>query len=274
MGKYTEVEKDEQGNEVTTILEEGHITLSNIAGMNFDFSKPVDITNSLDRRNTRNPNPDIPQNPGRTGNTRAAVTYPNGESSTKVVITQCVIQYRDTMLKESGKDYGNTYINIGVPKSYLDRLFTSARNQNIRLENREKTREKSGYYWIDCDIRRLDWRDIWVFWTDEQGDTQGINRQIRDILTSIRQNLECTLTVTISGNITNRNKNEDLHLETGIFHPSIKLFEIIVKSESNIEAPELSEFSSQIKNEKADKTEANLASGKVLAMALGRLKMG
>lgn len=274
MGKYTEVGKDEQDNEVTSILEEGHITPSNITSMNFEFSKPADITASLDKRNTRNLNSDIPQNPGRTGNTRVTVVYPNKETSTRATLTQCVVQYRETMLKESGKDYGNTYINVGIPKMYLDRLFSNARGQSIRLENREKTREKSGYYWVDCDIRRLDWNDIWIFWTDENGESQAANKQIRDVLTALRQNVECTLTVTITGNITNKHKNEDLPLDTGAFHPSIKISEVIVKNESQVESPDLSEFSNQGKNEKSEKTEASLASGKVLAMALDRLKMG
>lgn len=274
MGQYTETVVDDQNNEYTSIKEEGHITPSNITSINFEFSKPTDITGSLDKRNTRNPNPDIPQNPGRTGNTRATTIYPNKETSTKAILTQCVVQYREAMLKESGKDYATTYVNIGIPKSYLERLFMNARTQNIRLENKERTREKSDYYWIDCDIRRLDWRDIWIFWEDKDGETQAVNRQIRDVLTSLRQNVECTITVSITGNITNRNKNEDLPLDTGVFHPSIKIFEMVVKKESDVESPDLSEFSNQGKNEKSEKTEASLASGKVLAMALGRLNMG
>lgn len=277
MGKYTEVDHDEQGREVVNILEEGHITPSNITSMKFEFSKPTDITGNLDKRNTKNPNPDIPSNPGRTGYSGATVIYPNGEKSTRAVFTECVIQYRKAMLSDSGKDYGSTYVNIGIPRQYLDTLFNSARTQpehNIRLENKEKTREKSGYYWIDCDIRRLNFGDIWIIWKDDEGNTQGANRQIRDLLTGIEENLECTITVSISGSITNRNKLENLDLDRGTYHPSFKLYEVVVRKESEVESPDLAEFSSQARNEKSEKTEASLASGKVRDLALGRLKIG
>jgi hypothetical protein len=62
------------------ILEEGHITPENITSMKFEFSKPDDITSSLDKRNKTGPPTDIPQNPGRTGYTSMTAVYPNEES--------------------------------------------------------------------------------------------------------------------------------------------------------------------------------------------------
>lgn len=273
MGKYTELIADEQGVEYTEILEDGHISSSNIVNMGFEFSRPVDITANLDKRNARNPNPDIPQNPGRTGFTSMTVKYPNGETSSKAVFKECVIQYREAMLRENGRDYGSTYICLGIPTAYLETIFRNARNNNIHMENREKTREKSGYYWVDCDIRRLGLSDVCIFY-EQGGEAMTINKSIREILMTLRQNVECTVTLSISGNITNRNKNEDLPLDRGVYHPSIKLSEIVVLKDSNVESPDLSEFATQAKNEKSEKSEASIAKGKVLEMALGRLKIG
>lgn len=273
MGQYTDVTEDDQGVECTEILESGHITPSNVVNMKFEFSKPIDITANLDKRNARHPNPDIPQNPGRTGFTSMTVVYPNGETSSKAVLKQCVIQYREAMSKENGRDYGSTYINLGIPMADLDTIFSNARNNNIRMENREKTREKSGYYWIDCDIRRLGPADVCIFY--QQGeDALTINKSVREILMTLKQNVECIVTLSLSGNITNRNKNEDLPLERGTYHPSIKISEIVVLKDSKVESPDLSEFATQVKNEKSEKSEASLASGKILDMALGRLKIG
>lgn len=274
--RYVDHTYDEHGKVTATeILEDGHITPANISQMRFEIGKGSDITANLDKRNAANPNPGVPQNTGRTGHVGVTIKYPDGETSSKAVLTQCVIQYRESMFKDSGRDYADTYVNLGIPKMYLDSLFSAARVNNVILHNKEKTREKSNYYWVDCDIRKLKYDDIHIIGKNpETGEPASYNKSIREMLGLLKQNIECTVTVSISGIMTNKDKTKELPLETGTYHPSIKLHEVVMIRESDIESPDLQEFATQVKNEKAAKTEAQMASSKILALALGRMNIG
>lgn len=276
MGKYTEehIDEDKNNKKYTLILEEGHFTKSNANTRKFEFSEPKDITADLDKRNAKHPNPNVPNNPGRTGLINTTVVYPNGERSAKCVFTECVLQYRENMNTENGQEYGATYVNVGIPKVYIDLVLNHAKLAKRSVTLRDRVRQKSDHYWIDCDLKDLSTTDISIYYADENSDeAEVVNMGVRETLQKLKKNIKATITFSITCSMTNRDKTQDLPLQTGTFNLSIKPKEITMITDSDVEAPDLSEFATQVKDERSEKGETSLAGGLLLDMVLGRLKI-
>lgn len=278
--KYVLVEKDESDKDIVTILEDGHINRSNISSMNFVFGQPSNITASLEKANAENPDPDAPKSKGQIGHASIEVQYPDQTKSSKVVFNDCIIQYRERSFgdlskvrnKQTALDYGVKYVQIGIPITYLDKVFADASKHNVSLGNRENTKEKDHHYWVNCDIKKIPESNISIIY-EADGETNVINQSIRSVLQAMESSIKCTITFSLSCVITTSSKDTAPDLKGGRYHATIKPFEILMEEDSKIKGPELSDVSNNTKNESSEKTEKNLAKGKLLEMALGRLKI-
>lgn len=278
--KYVLVEKDENDKDIVTILEDGHINRSNITSMNFLFGKPNNITTSLEKANAENPDPDAPKSKGQVGHASIECEYPDKTKSSKIVLNDCIIQYRERSFGDLSKvknrqnalDYGVKYVQVGIPTAYLNKVFGDAAKHNINLGNRENTQEKDGHYWVNCDIKKVPEANISIIY-EAEGETNVINQSIRSVLQAMESSIKCTITFTISCVVTTASKDDIPDLKTCKYHPTIKPFEILMEEDSKIKGPELSDVSNNSKNESSEKTEKNLAKGKLLELALGRLKI-
>lgn len=278
--KYVLVEKDENNKDVVTILEDGHITHTNISSMNFLFGEPSNITSSLEKANAENPDPEAPKSKGQVGHASIACEYPDKTKSSKVVFRDCIIQYRARSFGDLSKvknrqnalDYGVKYVNVGIPTVYLNKVFGDAARHNINLGNRENTQEKDGYYWVNCDIKKIPDANISIIFVDG-GETHVINESVRTALERTESSIKSAITFTISCVVTTASKSDVPDLKTCKYHPTIKPYEILMEEDSPIMGPELSDISNSSKNEVSEKTERNLARGKLLQLALGRLKL-
>ena len=277
--KYVSRTTGEDGKEAVQILEDGHINRTTVTGMRFKFGTPSDITADLDKRNQDNPDASAPKNEGRTAYASIEAVYPDDEVSSKMVVNNCILQYRESAFKDQGsaktsaKDYGIRYVQVGIPKAVLDKVFAEATRHNVNMEQRKNTREKDGYYWINCNIARLEDKFISTY-VDIDGDTKQINDSVRGFLSDSQTSLECTMTITISCTTTSSTKTEKIDLVRATYHPTIRPYEIIVEDESDLKGPELADISIQTKNESIELTEKNIARGKLAERMMARMRIG
>lgn len=277
--KYVQKYQGEDGKEAVQILEDGHINRNTLHMMRHKFGKPSDITNDLDKRNQDNPDANAPKNEGRTAYANIEAVYPDDEISSKMVINGCIIQYRESAFKDTGsvktsaKDYGIRYVQIGIPRGVLDKIFSEATRHNVNMEQRKNTREKDGFYWVNCNIAKLETKNISLY-VDIDGDTQQTNDTVRGFLNDAKSSLECTMTVTVSCTTTSSTRSDKIDLDRATYHPTIRPFEIIIEAESDVKGPELADISTQTKNETSEVTEKNIARGKLAQRMMERMKIG
>lgn len=274
--KYVQRNKGEDGKEHVTILAPGHINSSNLSSFRLSFGKPADITADLDKRNQENTNSTAPENKGRTGYAGIETIYPDEEKSSKVVLKDCIIQYRESAFKEASKanaaNYGISYVQIGIPSSVINRLYHEGIRQGVNLENRRNTREKNGYHWMNCNIDKLNTAFITAYVAVGDED-RVINDTVRRFLEDAGTNIHCTITATVSCTTTTATREERLDLKGAFYHLTIRPFEIIIEEESEIEGPQLADISIQTKNETSEVTESSMARGKLAKKMMARLKI-
>ena len=275
MSETSQVESDyvlKNDDETVDILEAGYITPANVNSMKFSFDTKTDITERLEKKSTATSrNVSVTTN-GRIGYAPLTCTYPDGTKSSKVVLTDVVVQYRDIVELEKN-NYGKTYISVGVPSIYLEKMKKDARlNSAMNLTTKDKNQQLEGCYWMDFNLERLTQSDTMMIYKDKNNETQAISISFEKALTATKKSLTCNMMVTVSGSMTTPTVDEPLDLVNGQFYFALKPTEAFIMEESNKVGPVLTDAGRR-KNERIERTESLMASTKLAEMVLSRLKI-
>lgn len=227
------VKVSEEGD--IAIQEEGFIDLDNIGKMKFTFQPGQDITESLAKKKQ----PEVSAiKKGRTGYTPMKCTYPNGtETSSKIVLTDCIIQWRQG-IDRPDSDYASTYVCIGVPDRYITKIIGDAkRHSGINLGPKDNVQHKNEHYWFGCNLSGLRQDNTWIIYTDKDGETQGSQGMLREILKDMNGSLLVDVMVSISGSLATEELSEKLPLKDGMYTITMKPTEVFIRDTSRIEGP-------------------------------------
>lgn len=101
--------------------------------------------------------------------------HPDGATSNKVLLTDCIFQYRDKV----GEGYGSSYACVGVPQEYINRFIVDAqRESTVNLKAGDKVENKNGYFWINAKTDELTVNKTLIMYVDEAGEDQGIPKRL------------------------------------------------------------------------------------------------
>lgn len=263
----------DNGEDGIEIMEEGFITRENIGTMKFTFSKPQDITESLYKKNSRSRDQISATKKGRTGYSSLTCTYPNNrDTSSKIMITDCVVQYREGIDREDS-DYGRTYVAIGIPTIYINKIRNDARqNSSVDVGVKENVKNQEGCFWLNCTLDRLSELDTWIIYRDGNGEEVGGNGTVRTILSGMKRSITVNVTMTCSASMTTDTMEEAMDLNNGKFTFTMKPTEMFLKDVSDKTGPVLDDTTRR-KKEGANKTDKFIASAELAEFAMRNLKV-
>lgn len=256
---YVQVNADDS----IEIMEDGYITSENVNQMNFSFEKPKEITNSL-KKNKKLGNENVNDTvEHRTGFAAATCKYPDGKSTSSIILTQVVFQYREGLEKSTTTDYGSNYVCIGIPLAYIEKIVKdAANNSSLNLGVKEKFEMAEGMYWIDCSLEKLTPGS--TFTLNERGASTAASLQ--KMLRVGKHSIEGLILTSLSATITNDSMAERLDLG-GRYHITMKPSEVYMLKKSNKKGPQLKNLN-QRKKEGANKNDLLVADDDILALAL------
>ncbi|KJZ68973.1 hypothetical protein HIM_11630 [Hirsutella minnesotensis 3608] len=259
----------EDGGKEFVILEDGHVTRQNVSKFHFKFTKPSDITESINKRTGGRVASFSVTKSGRVGYTSMSCVYPDNTTSSKVLLTGCIFQYRE----KAKSDYGSSYVCMGVPEEYITQFILSARKESsVNLQVSEKFENKNGYYWVNAKTDGLSANSTLIMYVDEDGLDQGIPKRLPNVLADFKSNILADVCCVVSGSMTTDTMQEKLNLENGQFNLTIKLMNIYIKDVSDVEGPTLSAINRQ-ESETVEVSDRLRASSKLVEYAMGKLKI-
>ena len=259
------------------IMEDAFITRENVSKMKFTFTQPDDITESLNKKNNRTRQDVSATKKGRIAYSSLTCTYPDGKStSSKVMLTDCVIQYREGIERDDGSsNYAVDYVTIGVPGYYISKITKDARNNSsMNVSTKDKVKNLEGCFWIDCQLEKLTDNDTYIIYETE-GDPEDVtatNGNIRQILKGLGKSLLVDVMVTCSASMSNTSIMEELDLRNGRFTLAMKPTEMFVRDVSDKVGP-LLEDTTRRKKEATNKTERFKASSALAQFAMRNLSI-
>jgi len=267
-GPYVISKVDDDGKEVQEIQEAGFIGTDNIRSMKFTFAAGKDITESINKR----PREQVSATKnGRIGYTPMTCTYPNGtDSSSKVILKDCIIQYREGVTKEDS-NYAISYVCIGIPSIYISKVIDDGRrNSSLTIGVNDKTQHKNDYYWFNANLDNLSEQNTWIIHKDADGDDAAKQVILREVLAAMGASITCTICATVSGSMTTDIMAEALNLKGGTYSLTIKPTEVFLQDVTNIEGPVLDDTQKRL-NTTTQKSLAFTASEKLAAFAMRNL---
>lgn len=268
--EYTHTEVSETGEKTITLLEPSHMSRDNIQDITFKFRTPVDITSKLDSQ------PDkgkiaTGKNKGRVAYGRCEVHYPDKTYSNVVYLSDCIIQYR-----KKGDTYGITYIHVGVPIDYIEKLKSDAlSNGGIRADLRHGTKTNEKHYWIDMDMRNLTMQNTFVYLraNPDDEDVTPENISLKVILDASKKNCLADLVCSISVSQATTSKDIYPDIENGKYNIGFKPMEVYVHGDTSIDAPPLDFIVDSQRRETANPTSRVIASGELAEKLLAKLNL-
>lgn len=255
---------DADGN--ITLEPDAHISAENIDDMVFSFSEGVDITESVAKKNAKNKIPVSFTKKGRTGYSAGTTTYPDGSTSSKILLENCILQWTPA-LNAPNHTYAKEFVFIGIPSIYLDKIMKDAKNNsNITLENKPNVQEMNGFYWPRCNLDKLSHKDCQI--VTENGAAKV---DINTILTEAEKSVIASIMFTLSGSITNGDMTDELDLKDGTYGITMKPTEVYAFSDTDIKGPELVDTNNR-KKEGSAMSSAFFATGSLAAIAAKRIR--
>lgn len=269
--QYIETTTDSDGKEIKTILEEGYITPQSVGLFKYEFMNPTDITVSI-RKNGQKDGKTIDPKLGRVGFRPFQCTYPDKSIVNTAVLTNVVLQYLPIIKKERN-EYGRKYINIGIPKLYIDTFVHQAKvNSNVNIVQRERDTVIDGLYWTSCNLENLIPDQVGTAVSLENGGGTVINESVHEILSDSETHQYVQMTTQLNVSISNTNEKEALDLDNGNYVFSIKPTSIYVTGDANVNVPQLVSQSARAKNV-AEISRSTIATGNAALRALEKLKL-
>jgi len=260
--QYTVVDEDGQ----TSVTEEGFIGDNTINTFNFRFTEPKDITQSIANSASNTAAP-AGGRQGRLGFAQMKCNYPDGTSTFKVVMTDCILQYRKAMEATKGKGkYGIDYICMGVKSIYVNKFINDAtNNSDIKLGVKQTVQILNRYHWFNVNTDRLEDSNVWVVSQETEGPV-GTNVSIRNMLVALKKNIMVDITASVSASITSNDMGSTLDLKGGSYNLSIRPSEVFLRASTTIDGPVLEDIATQRK-ESADKdTTRFMASDEIVGL--------
>lgn len=263
--EYVTTSVGADGRETHEITDKGYIDLDNIGQMKFTFGTPNDITESLNKRTGGDIGSQSTIKKGRVGYSRASCTYPDGSVTEQVIVTNCIIHYRQKMTG----GYGDSYITVGIPTAYVNRILVEAK-KTINVVVPAKFQEKNGCYWFNCKIDKLTKDNTWVVYTDAEGDLAGATGILKQVLGDMESSIVVTARFVIAASMATESVDQKLDMTNGVFNLSFSVTEVFLQKKTNIEGPTLDTIQRQEK-ETTEKHEKLLASDELASYAMTRL---
>ena len=262
----------DNGDDGIQIMDDGFITPENISLMKFTFSKPQDITESLQKKNSGSRDQISVTKNGRTAYSSLTCHYPNKkDTSSKVMLTDCVVQYREGIDREDSK-YGRGYVTIGIPTIYINKMKTDAKaNSSVNATVKEKVKAQEGCYWLDCTLDKLSETNTWLLYTKD-GEEVGANSSIQAILSGLKHSLVVDAMFTCSVSSATDTMNEIIDVDNGTFTFTMKPTEMYLKDTYNKIGPVLDDTTRR-KKEGANQSMRLLASNKLAELAMRNLNI-
>jgi hypothetical protein len=249
-----------------TIEPDGHISADNIDDITFSFADGVDITESVAKKNAKNKTPVSFTNRGRSAYTPITVTYPDGSTSSKFLLENCILQWTPA-LNTPNHSYAKDFVFVGIPSMYLDKIMKDAAiNSSITLQNKPNVQEFNGYYWLRCNLDKLSHKDCQIVTPDGP-----VKLNVDTILTEMKKSVIASIMFTLSGSMTNNNMSEELDLKDGTYTITMKPTEVYAVSDTDIKGPELTDTNNR-KKEGSAMSDTFFASGALAAMAAKRIR--
>lgn len=262
----------DNGDDGIEIMEEGFITPQNISQMSFSFDAGKEITESLNKKNTKSRERVSVTKHGRTGYTPLTCTYPNKrDKSSKIMLTDCIIQYRLGIDREDS-DYGRSYVCIGVPTIYINKIRSDARkNSGLEVGVKDTVKVQENCYWLNCTLDRLSEADTWIVYRN--GDEEiGGHGTVYSILAGLKSSLVADIMMTCSGSMATQKTDDELDLINGKYTLTMKPTEVFIRDVSDKVGPTLDDTNRRRK-EGATKVERFLASDKLAEFAMRNLSL-
>ena len=201
--------------------EDAVIDIGNVDDMKFVFEEPNNITNNI--RKSGKPQNGSTQFSGKIAFSSMTCIYPDQTTSVKVLIDDCIVQYRELPARY---EYGDKYVTIGFPIPVIKKIKGDARSRSsTNAVLKEKVQELYGYYWMDCNTEQMDSSSCAVV-LQEDDDAIVRTGSLKKILTGYAHNLKCIMLLTVSLSQVTKNDDEDLNMSGGKFNLALKPSEI------------------------------------------------
>lgn len=265
---------EQEGQYITTkkngevvIEPDAYINEDTIENVSFAFAEGQDITESVQKKNQKNKTPVSYTRNGRTAYAPITVTYPDGSTSSKFLLENCVVQYTEA-IKAQNHSYARDFVIIGIPSIYIDTIMDHARkNSKLNLGLKPNTSDLNGHYWLRCNLDKLGHKNTQIM--TENGP---INMSVDSLLKEFKKNLVCSIVFSLSGSMINNNMSENLDLADGTYTIAMKPTEVYAQDVSNVLGPTLEDTNSR-KKEGAAASETFLAKGALADFAARKLKI-
>ena len=270
-GKYVITTKSESGEEEIQLTEEAYIGHSNINSMKFSFSPGQDITENLNKRESRDRTEVTATKKGRVAYSSLICTYPNGETSSKIILQGCILQYRKG-IKSAKSDYGRGFVCIGIPETYVSKIMGDAKTRStLTVKPKPKVKRQEGYYWFDCTLEKL-LPDKCFLAYDAEGEFSGIPMPINDMFEDTEKSILADIAFTCSGSQTTESMAEKIDLNKGVYYLTLKPTSIQMTTETDIVGPTLDDTNRRFA-ETITPSSKSMASERLLAIAMKRMNM-
>lgn len=271
-GKYVVIEKDENGEETIELTEEAYLNNDNIDSVQFTFSPGDDITENLNKKEDRERTTITATKKGRVAYSSLTCRYPNGETSSKIMLQGCVAQYREGIKKKPSTDYGRGYVCIGIPERYVNKLIKDAKSRSkLTVTTKPKVKKQEGYFWFDCTLDRITSNDCILLYNNE-GELGGIPASLRDMFEEMESNINVDIMFTCSASQTTESMSEKIDLERGTYFLTLKPTKIYMTTESSTKGPTLDDTNRRSKETITPSTKS-MASGRLLELAMRKMKV-
>lgn len=227
--KYFIKRKSDSGRDIIQIKPEGRLSKGNMTFLSYEIGSARDITSNIDKKNAKaNRDP----SDRYIGMRDLKIIYPDRSHCTTILVTDCVIQNRTDIGKDSGRFYGLSTINIGLPIELFSHIQHCGAKSGVDIVNKDSVKENAGYHWYQMDLASINFDDVGFVGSD--GFTSF---PIRTALSNTPNNIRCDVAMNVSITQTAPKNGGSLDFKSRGFSPSFKPVSITLKDNTNISQP-------------------------------------
>lgn len=252
------------------IEQDGYIGPENISEMRFTFAPGQEITEGVSDKNAGKKQVVSYTKNGRSAYTPVTVNYPDNSTSSKMVLTGCILQHTEALNAPNHK-YAKNFVIIAIPEEYIDKIIADAKSESgINLTVKPNTETKNGFYWMRCNLDKLQKKDTHILLDRDGG--KSIELTLDQLLSDFGKSVSAFIVFTLSGSMNSDKMEETLDLENGQYFITMKPTEVWATSDSSVEGPILKDTNNR-KNESVSLSGHLFADGALAEFAMKRLKI-
>jgi hypothetical protein len=203
---------------------------------------------------------------GRTAYAGAVVKYTDGSQTNNACFGDVIFHYSSAIDAANGS-YGRKFISIGIHKECINKVINDANKQlGVKVVLKNGTEEKSGYYWLSCNLEKLLDSKTFTFLGDNVS-----NHNLYSLLKEAQCSFIGTAMFTIGITQTTSDSSVAPDLKDGTYNLTMKPTEAWLKGDTDIEGPIIVNRAKA--NESIQPTANMEATGKLAALLRQRLKI-